>query len=180
MIDQHPEVVAKMKADYDKWWQETQPHINIKHHIVIGNDAENPMMLSCMTWAETYFTQKKRILEGSKANGWWNLEVDKAGTYSFELRRWPSETGAALQDAVGVKYTDTKPYGPGKEGKALDIAEARIKIASHNQKLKVNKGDKSASFKLQLKQGPTKLQTWFYDKGNHELCGAYYVYVKRL
>jgi arylsulfatase A-like enzyme len=179
VYDKYPEVVAKMKAAYEKWWRGVQPDINKMTHIIIGNDAENPSMLACTSWATTYFTQKSGILEGRKSNGYWNLIADQSGQYDFELCRWPKETNAALQDKVNIKYTDTFPYGPGMEGTALPVAKARIQVNDIDQTIDVNKGDKAAKFTCRLKKGPVRLKTWFYDKDGNELCGAYYVYVTR-
>ena len=60
------------------------------------------------------------------------------------------------------------------------IDAARISIGGHDEKITVSKGDKGAVFELKLNKEDVKLQTWFYDKQGRELCGAYYVYVKRL
>ena len=38
----------------------------------------------------------------------------------------------------------------------------------------------SVVFRLKLKAGKKRLQTWFMDDKGDELCGAYYVHVKRL
>jgi hypothetical protein len=35
-------------------------------------------------------------------------------------------------------------------------------------------------FTLNLEKGETQLHTWFMDEKDKELCGAYYVYVKRI
>ena len=43
----------------------------------------------------------------------------------------------------------------------------------------MNPGDKAVSFDVRLPAGPVQLQTWFYDSGDREICGAFYVEVLR-
>lgn len=40
--------------------------------------------------------------------------------------------------------------------------------------------DKAATFTVELTAGKTHLMTWFYDADGRELCGAFYVDVRRL
>ena len=44
----------------------------------------------------------------------------------------------------------------------------------------VKPNDKAATFTVTLLKGPTRLHTWFTEQLNQPICGAYYVYVKRL
>ena len=63
--------------------------------------------------------------------------------------------------------------------KALPIARARLKVGDIDQAVNVKPADQSAVFRVSLPAGRTQLQTWFYDAAGNELCGAYYVYVRR-
>ncbi len=179
VIDKHPEIVAKMKAFYEKWWKKTEPTFSIERPIIIGNDAENPAFLSAPSWADQYFTQRSQILAGRKVNGYWNVVVDQDGTYKIALCRWPKEAKTPICEATDIHLDDDYVYGPVLEGKALPITKARLKIADYDQTIDVGPKDKKAVFKMKLKAGKTKLQTWFYDEQGEERCGAYYVYVKR-
>ncbi len=60
------------------------------------------------------------------------------------------------------------------------IAEARLRIGSVDRKRSVKAGDKAAEFTVSLPRGRAELQTWFYDSAGTELCGAYYVYIRRI
>jgi arylsulfatase A-like enzyme len=180
IIDKYPEIVRKMKDHYQKWWAKIEPELEIDRPIIIGNDAENPSAISCMTWAETYITQKSDILKGARSNGYWNLQIDREGTYKFELCRWPKEAEATISGSAKVVYADDFVYGKEKIGKALPITDARIQIYKYDKKINVKANDKAAIFTLQLNKGRKKLRTWFYDKDGNWLCGAYYVYIKRI
>ncbi|MCK5175958.1 MAG: arylsulfatase, partial [Planctomycetes bacterium] len=46
VADKHPDVVAKLVAAYDAWWDELQPAMKKVARIVVGNDADNPSRIS--------------------------------------------------------------------------------------------------------------------------------------
>ena len=71
------------------------------------------------------------------------------------------------------------PEGEFPAGVALPIAKARLKVGNFDQSRAVAPSDTAVTFKLDLKSGPTKLQTWFYDAHDAELSGAYYVYIHK-
>lgn len=136
----------------------------------------------------------------SDFNGVWHLRVERAGDYEISLCRWPREAetpiSAALPESIPTDRTFYHLPQPGMEaegqvrwawlgassqpGKALPIAAARCRIADFDQTISVAPEDTAASFRMTLLEGPTTMQTWFYDRDAHELCGAFYVYVKWL
>ncbi len=173
---EHPGVVAKMQAFYDQWWAGVEPRLEEFSAIIIGSDKENPSMLAPPEWEKVYLDTGWGIREGQARNGAWNVVVDRAGEYEFELRRWPVESDIALNAGTPV-YIGVD--GIQQEGVALPIAQARIKVADFDASQAAAPGDKCARFTAQLQPGRTKLQTWFSDAQGKELCGAYYVYVQR-
>jgi hypothetical protein len=97
--------------------------------------------------------------------------------YEFELRRWPREADRALSAGVPeTKVTD----GILEEGRALPIRGARIRIGGQTQSRIVSDADKAAVFRIELSSGLAELETAFLTGDEEELCGAYYVYLKRI
>jgi arylsulfatase A-like enzyme len=179
VIGQHPDIVKTMKAAYEEYWARTEPDLAIERPIIIGNNAENPSFLAATAWARTYFTQIRNVLEGRRANGYWNVVVDQAGEYEFSLRRWPKEARTPLQGVANIKYTDPYVYGPKAAGKALPIKEARLKVGDFDSRKAVEENDQEVVFTTHLEPGPAQIKTWFYNEEGKMLCGAYYVYVRR-
>jgi arylsulfatase len=62
----------------------------------------------------------------------------------------------------------------------LPVAKARLQIADVDVSRPVQPTDKAATFRVKLVTGKTHLKTWFYDASGRELCGAFYVYVRRI
>ena len=174
LIGERPEVVAAMRAHYERWWSAIAPRLNEHSAITIGAGAENPVQLSPADWEDSFLDQGAQIRAGLHRNGVWNLQVARSGTYEIELRRWAREADAPLVAALPpYRHAD----GEFPAGTALPVAKARLKIGAFDQNQAVNPLDHAVSFTLKLKAGRTQLQTWFYDATGAEISGAYYVYV---
>ncbi|QDV37984.1 arylsulfatase [Tautonia plasticadhaerens] len=158
----HPEVVADLRAVYDRWWADVSSSHGEYARIVLGSDRENPSRLTCHDWHESDPPwDQPMIREGRVANGFWAVEVDRAGTYEVELRRWPVEEPRPIND------------GPGPKAET-----ARLVIGEVDRSQPVGPEDLSATFRIPLEAGPTRLQTWL--EGPEGSRGAYFVSVRRL
>lgn len=171
----HPEIVAPMREHYDKWWAQIEPDVNTLSDITIGSEAQPVTLLSAADWQDVFLDQQRQVRRGDARSGPWGLDVAREGEYVFELRRWSREADAPLNAGLPPfrQIDGTLP-----EGKALPIAKAKLRVGAVEQTRDVNPGDTFASFVVPLKKGRIKAQTWFYDAGGKELCGAYYVYVQ--
>jgi len=179
VADKHPEVVAKLSHAYEDWWADISKRFDEYCEIIIGSDKENPTLLTCQSWHGVNIPWgQKHIRKGQQDNGFWAVEVARDGEYEFALRRWPKELNKPIKAGIpGRKGV------PGVEdffvGKALNFVKARLKIADVNLTKPVGENDCAVTFRVKLKAGKRRLQTWFTDdKG--QSWGAYYVYVKRL
>lgn len=160
-------VVGKMRAEYDKWWESISTRFEDYCHIVIGSDKENPARITCHDWhGSSVPWNQGHVRGGLKANGFWAIDVERDGTYDFALRRWPEESGEAIN-------------GVGAVGKAINARLARIQIGRMDVTKTVGFDDSAVVFRMRLKKGKTKMQTWFTDKDGTSR-GAYFVYVTRL
>ena len=177
VITSHPEVAAKMRKHLDDWWAAVEPMANAAQPVAIGHPAENPVMLTACEWLDVFIDQQKQVRRADRKNGWWELDVAEKGDYEFELRRWPREADLPL--AAGLEATQVTD-GVLQSGVALPIARARMKIGTGRiQSVPLKKGDKSATFRMELPAGRTRLYTWFDDANRQPIMGAYYVYVHR-
>lgn len=177
VASEHPDITRQLRDHLDAWWQDVEPIANQVQRIIIGNEAENPMTLSACEWMDIFVDQQRQVRVAARKNGYWHLEVETAGTYTFELRRWPRESGLKLCEACPeTLVTD----GQLEEGVALPIARARVLIAGRFYATQVKPEDDGVVFTVELESGPTLLHTWFDDAQNQPICGAYYVYVEHL
>ncbi|MEM9281991.1 MAG: arylsulfatase [Verrucomicrobiota bacterium] len=176
VIEKHPEVVETMRTALDKWWNGVADIANEPQRVIIGHNAENPLMLTACEWLDVFIDQQQQVRRADLKNGYWELEIAEAGTYEIELRRWPRESGLALRDGLApTPVTD----GELLPGQALDIHSARIQIGDFNARKPVEKTSRYVKFTGHLNPGPKRLYTWFIDSRRQPIVGAYYVYVTR-
>ena len=173
----HPDVVAKMRAHLESWWDEVKDTVMEPQRVIIGSDAENPLMLTACEWLDVFVDQQRQIRVGDQKNGVWHLTVAKAGRYAFELRRWPRESGLKLREGATMTE-DTDGRLPA--GKSYPIAAGRMRIGETMLEGQPQPDGRSVQFEVELKAGDAQLQTWFLDGQGKPLLGAYYVYVHRV
>lgn len=180
VFDQHPQVVQKMRGELYDWWNEVGPTANQPQRVVVGSDQENPSRLTACEWLDVFVDQQGQVRKGVEKSGYWLLDVHQAGTYEFELRRWPREIDRPLQSGL-----------PDGSGKALPISKASFFLSNYHhlnvgQKRpygfegltkQVRPEDTSVTFTVPLEKGPIALHTWF--QGEDTMLSAYYVYVTR-
>ena len=180
VVDQHPEVVKRMRTELYRWWDEVGPDANAPQRVIIGDDRENPTRLTGCEWLDVFIDQQGQIRAGQQKSGYWLLEVADDGVYDFELRRWPRDADLPIAGAM-----------PDGEGKTLPIKSAAFYLSNHHHlsisekrpygfeglTKPVGKDDKSVTFTAKLRKGPIALHTWF--RGEDTILSAYYVYVTR-
>ncbi|MBN2138045.1 MAG: arylsulfatase [Sedimentisphaerales bacterium] len=167
VADSHPAVVEEMRRSYEQWWADLAKGFDDYCEIVLGSDKENPTRLMSHDWhgADPAWSQHA-VRNAAKSNGFWAVQVERDGEYEFALRRWPREVDKPINAAING-------------GKAISASKARIRIADIDQSKPVGDDDVEAKFRLKLKAGSARLETWFIDEDGQSR-GAYYCYVKRL
>ncbi len=158
VADQHPEVVARLRALYDPFWEQVSPRLT-PVRIDLGNPADNPTVLCSQDW---YLPTGNppwnfgAINKLPKVTGPWMVEVKQAGRYRITLRQFPKEAGRPV------------------------VAErARIEIAGVTAEQAVEADSRAVVFEIDLPAGPTELVTWLYD-GKDRAGGAYFTEVELL
>ena len=186
---QHPEVVTKLRQAYEGWWTDVSRRFDEYCEIVLGSDQENPARLTSHDWHDIELPDRKvrdtgppwnqqQVRDGKQANGFWAVEVARAGNYDISLRRWPEEVNQSINGFIpaGGPIPGGVPYS---KGKAIRVTEARLKIADFDETKNVHLADSEVKFRVELKPGKTRLKTWLMDDRNHSR-GAYFVYVRRI
>ena len=166
---QHPDVLEKMRAHYERWWFGIEPRLAEFVPISLGAEQENPVLLTSSDWQDTYADNSNHIRDGAGGprGGPWNVTVERAGEYEITARRWPFDRDAALDGNVDPP------------GKAFPIAAAKLVVAGTHHAARTLHGAKEALFTVRLPAGRTQLHAWFQDAEDRDLCGAYFVKVKR-
>ncbi len=191
----YPEKLKEMRALYEQWFDDVFSDYESRSYIQIGTKEAPEMVLSSHDWMEVVKPDGKRaarpggedtppfdhyhIRKGQLLNGYWDVEIMNPGKYKVELMRWPKETGRAIREGFPASKIPIPGGTPFREGKALHIGKARIKIEDFDDTMDITDEMKSAAFVIDLEKGKTNLKTWFTGNNNLSL-GAYYVYITML
>jgi hypothetical protein len=181
VADKFPAIVARLREAHEKLWDEVSPSLDQYSPISLGNDAENPTRLDAMdVMGDMAFSQNTIVL-ARKSTGRWTVDVERAGTYTFSLRRWPKELGLPIAAAVSPK--DARSHTHADETGActtIHPTRARIKLFDQELSTPVAPDATEVTFTLTVtKPGVTQLDAWFVGADGEER-GAYYVYVERV
>jgi len=166
LAETYPDIVKRLRSDYEAWWIDVSKKSNETCNIIVGSDHENPACLTAFDWHTSTPWNQSYIRQGARKNGFWAIDVERAGTYEISLCRWPRELNTSMTSAI-------------QGGKLLDIHKARLNVGHVDVTQVIPKNAIAATFKVELPAGPTRLQTWLIDGKNSDICGAYYVYIKR-
>ncbi|MFG0332917.1 MAG: arylsulfatase, partial [Maioricimonas sp. JB049] len=69
VIEQYPEVTARMRNHLDKWWDGVRGDASTIERPVIGDNAENPMQLTACEWLDVFVDQQRQIRRADLKNG---------------------------------------------------------------------------------------------------------------
>ncbi len=107
IAEEHPEVVAKMRAFYDQWWAELEPTFSQTTEIYLGHPEHRVVSLTAHDWIQEIYPPwhqgsiraADRKQSGGKKlthDGHWAVKVLRDGRYQVSLRRWPAESATAI------------------------------------------------------------------------------------
>lgn len=155
------ETVKKLRAAYERWWDDVGKRFSEYNPIVIGNPREDPVRINCHDWHPEGSKDpggvpwnQEMIRNAPQANGFWAVEVERDGRYEFTLRQQPAEANFAIE-----------------------AENAKLSIGGVSETKAVPAGATSVTFKVNLKAGQTRMQTWFTGAGKSR--GAFFVDVRR-
>ena len=181
ILSAFPEVGAKLRAAYERWWDQVSVDGSTYNYTDIGGaDARQAILFadaSHMVDGVPSFNQQM-VRSGHMARGFWAVDVVDSGKYTIELRRYPKESGLALNAAApqgDILPSGRRAYGAGK---ALDIRKAFIRIDGIQQSKLVDPEALGVEFTVVLPAGECKLEARFVDDENRDF-DAYYVYCKQ-
>ncbi len=177
----YPDVVKEMRDYYERWWKGLEPILHDFVPISIGAKQQPVVELTSGDWEGIYADNSGHVREavGGPTGGHWHILVEQAGAYEFTLRRWPEQTKAALGD----KY-EPSAKSPANKQKVKTvgfpaIAAAKIDIAGVKASAKADPKATGATLTATLPAGRTTLKAWFADADGKDLCGAFFVTVRR-
>ncbi len=189
LLKEQPKIVDTLREVYDQWWERMAPTFSKEPAIIIGNEAENPSLLSChdwhtedinVAWNQIHIRQGEK---GGLAPFYWTLEVAEPGAYQVQFFRYPPASNLKISDNIaGLSQAEE----PGlafdiPEGKGWEVMGSWIQIDdAPKKKIAIDANDQFAEHQVQLAKGPLKLSGGFILQEDRTEIGAYYALVTKL
>ncbi|HCU34781.1 MAG TPA: Cerebroside-sulfatase [Armatimonadetes bacterium] len=164
----YPDIARRLRIAHERWWAEVEPLLEQYCPISIGAEEENPACLGAMDVLGDVAWNQGHIRDAMRSTGCWAVEVERAGHYRFELRRWPRELGLPIDGVLQQAASS-----------AIHPSRARIGIGGFEAVADVPAGAEAVVFEADLQPGRADLDAWFIDADGEER-GAYYVYAERV
>ena len=192
VIAEHPDVVANIRREFETYWAKVSPGDRDRAEFIVGDDRDPETFLSASDW---YLANPPwhhaRIASGPFIVGDWRIRAARAGTYRFEVRRWPREADAELSGRPDIHKTvdswdanGPKPdllYGEARTTfKKLPVASVRLTVGEKTQTLPAAAGAKEVSFDLKLEADSSyTVRAELLDAADKVIAGGYYVYCRK-
>lgn len=192
VIADHPEVVASIRRDFEDYWAKVTLGDRDRAEFVVGDERDPEIFLSASDW---YLPNPPwnhaTIAGGPSAAGDWRIRTARAGTYRFEVRRWPREADAELAGVPKIqKSVDAwdaqgpKPdllYGNTRTTfKPLPVVSVRLTVGEQSQTLPATAGAKDVSFSMKLEADRSlSVRAELLDGSGNVIGGGYYVYCRK-
>ncbi|MGE9270490.1 MAG: arylsulfatase [Verrucomicrobiales bacterium] len=188
-----PEVVDTMRAFYDKWWAELEPTFAQTTEIYLGHPDHPVVTLTAHDWIQEVYPpwhqgsirsnawQKMPEKGKLKHVGHWAVKVVEDGTYRIALRRWPVESGGAINDGLpaGEDVSGASRALRTVPGEVIGAKAGTLRIDGEDLETKpVMEGAEELVFERDLAAGSYELAPFFEVEAGE--LGAYYVVVTRL
>ncbi|MDT7830066.1 arylsulfatase [Pricia sp. S334] len=184
VFDKHPEVAEKLAAGYEDWWHSmTNDGVNQRYaYIKVGSPNENPSRISShdmMTGKFGHMWHQYGAASAVQATGKWKIEFVEDGEYKISLRRFPRESGLAINDTFPeqkkiIALDRTMPASV-----KSDFAEAYLFVADIDRSAKIEQGQQEVAFTGQIPAGKHDMEAQLIDKDDR-VHPAYYVYIEKL
>jgi arylsulfatase A-like enzyme len=192
VIADHPDVVAKIRKEFEAYWAHVTPGDRDRVAAIVGDDRDPETFLHASDW---YLPMPPwnhaAVAAGPAAAGDWRIRAARDGIYRFEVRRWPREADAPLAGVPEIHKTvdawdpgGPKPdliYGNTKTRFAtLPVAAVRLTVGESDRTLPVPKDAREVSFNVELEKDrvlPVKAE--LLDSAGKVLAGGYYVYCRK-
>ncbi|MEP4948927.1 MAG: arylsulfatase [Flavobacteriaceae bacterium] len=180
LAGEYPDKVAEMNTFYENWWEDV---IKETKFSVIDLGTGETDVLTCHDARTIDFYppwNQQMIRKGNSMKpAPFSVNFVKSGTYRFHLRRWPSESGLALDAALTDGVPETLYTAPIANGKSMKFKKAYLKIADKNIDVNVDNNATAAVLEMDVSQGETELLAYF-DMEDGTSCNAFYIDVEKL
>jgi hypothetical protein len=184
VIDQFPGIAEKLAEGYEHWWESIMDEgVDERYaYIKVGSPYENPSRISAhdmLTGKHGGAWHQYGAARADQSTGRWKIEFVENGEYSVTLRRFPRESGLAINETFQAqeKIVELDRLMPASV--KSDFKEAYIYVANLERKAKIEPDQAEVTFTGWIPAGKYDMEAQLIDQDGR-VYPAYYIYIEKL
>lgn len=184
IIGEHPEVASRLAEGYETWWQSImseEPNERYAY-IKVGSKKENPSRISAhdmLTGKHNGSWHQDGASKASQASGRWKIEFIEDGNYTITLRRFPRESGFAINETFPEQEKRVELHKTMAGSIKTDFEKAYLYVANIEKEIKIEPNQAEVVFKGKIPAGKYDMEAQLIDKDG-KVHPPYYVYIEKL
>lgn len=184
VIQQEPEAAARLAEGYEKWWQSIMAEgPNERYaYIKVGSPKENPSRISAhdmLTGKHGGAWHQHGATNAAQNIGRWKVEFVEDGEYSIVLRRFPRESGLAINATFPKLERTVRDDRPMPASVKSDFEKAYVYVANVEGNADIEPGQEEVVFTAKVPAGKYDMEAQLIDKDGR-VYPAYYIYIEKL
>ncbi|WPJ96233.1 arylsulfatase [Coraliomargarita algicola] len=184
VLDAHPEVAARLAKGYEQWWNSfVEEGVNERYaYIKVGSPQENPSRISAhdmLTGKHGQSWHQIGAAVASQASGRWKIEFVEDGEYTITLRRFPLESGLAINATFPAQEKRIELDRLLPASVKSDFTSAYLYVANVVKSEKIAQDQAEVTFKATIPAGRYDMEAQLIDS-EKRIHPAYYVYIEKL
>ncbi|MFR9603297.1 MAG: arylsulfatase [Rikenellaceae bacterium] len=184
VIDQYPEVAARLMEGYERWWASllAERVDERSSYIKVGSPRENPSMIMSHDMhigAYKGVWDQPNVFTANEATGYWKVEFVETAEYAITLCRFPRESGLAINALVDAEEPRIELARTMPASVKDDFVKAQMYVAGISKEGEIDKEAKEVTFRCNVPAGKYDFQAELIDSEGH-IHPAYYVYIEKL
>lgn len=184
VIEDYPEVAARLAEGYERWWQSfLDENVDQRYaYIKVGSPKENPSKIcshDLLIGRYKGVWHQNGAIEGAQAEGSWKIEFVEDGDYTISLRRFPRESKLAINETFAAQEKRIELDSTAPAGVKHDFTEAQLYVAGQTKSAEIKEGQEEVTFKLRIPAGKYDMEAQLIDVAKR-VHPAYYVYIEKL
>ncbi|TWT81416.1 Arylsulfatase [Planctomycetes bacterium CA13] len=179
IAEQYPEMVVRLRGDYERWWNRIAERSDEYCPFVINPAKQKTVLISSqnLLGGEVAYSQRS-VRAGLGGEGWTFINVEVPGRYRIGLRRYPRESNLGIRAQAFPWPSAPETHSKKKDVRtALNVVEARLKVGNFDESRPVAATDEEIVFDVELSGGQQRIQTWF-TQSTGKTSAAWYTYIE--
>jgi arylsulfatase A-like enzyme len=182
---ENPEVVARLRESYNRWWTSLQEQKVNEHYAYIeaGTKYENPVRISSHDmhiYPYKNAWHQHGALNAVQGKGLLKIEISQEGNYRISLRRYPRESGLSFNQNVPAKEEtlEVNQAMPASNNE-ITMKEATLYLGEISETKPIANDEEEVNFEAYIPAGKYDMIATLSDEENR-VYPAYYVYIEKM